>query len=72
MRSMIKWSLCSLVAAALLSPVVVRAEEAAAEESAVSASIDVPVLSAYVWRGQVLNDEGVLQPSATISKNGFA
>ena len=37
----------------------------------VSASLDVPVLSAYVWRGQVLNDEAVAQPSMTLSKSGF-
>ena len=45
-----------------------RAEEAAP----VTAALDVPVLSAYVWRGQVLNDEAVLQPSLTVSKNGFS
>lgn len=38
----------------------------------VSASLDIPVLSTYVWRGQVLNDEAVLQPSATITKGGFS
>ncbi len=55
------------------TPVASMAQEAAAEEaSTLSASIDVPVLSAYVWRGLVLNDEGVLQPSATISKGGFS
>lgn len=36
-----------------------------------SVSLDVPALSAYVWRGQVLNDEFVLQPSMTVSKGGF-
>ena len=45
-----------------------RAEEA----TPVAASLDVPVLSAYVWRGQVLNDEAVVQPGLTVSKNGFA
>jgi hypothetical protein len=32
----------------------------------------VPVLSAYVWRGQVLNDNTVIEPSLTVSKNGFS
>lgn len=44
---------------------------AADEPAALSASLDVPVLSAYVWRGQVLNDEAVVQPSMTVSKGGF-
>lgn len=38
----------------------------------VGASADVSALSAYVWRGQVLNDEAVVQPSATITKGGFS
>jgi hypothetical protein len=50
-------------------PAVTKAEEEAAE---LGASLDLPVLNAYVWRGQVLNDEAVLQPSLTVSKGGFA
>ena len=44
----------------------------AAEDVMVGASADVSVLSAYVWRGQVLNDEAVIQPAATVTKGGFA
>lgn len=44
----------------------------AAEEAEVGASLDLPVLSAYVWRGQVLTEDFVLQPSLTVSKGGFA
>lgn len=43
-----------------------------AESVPVAASADVSVLSAYVWRGQVLSDEGVVQPAMTITKGGFA
>lgn len=44
-----------------------------AEEAApVSASLDLPVLSAYVWRGQVLNNNTVIQPSLTVSKSGVS
>jgi hypothetical protein len=32
---------------------------------------DLPVLSAYVWRGQVLNDETVVQPALNIESGGF-
>jgi hypothetical protein len=45
-----------------------RAQEAAEAE----ASLSVDALSAYVWRGQVLNDEAVLQPSLTVAKGGFS
>jgi hypothetical protein len=43
----------------------------AAEDVRVGASADLTALSAYVWRGQVLNDETVVQPAATIVKGGF-
>ncbi len=34
---------------------------------AAEGSVDVAVNSMYVWRGQVLNDEAVIQPSITVS-----
>ena len=40
---------------------------AAGTSMAAEASLDAAVMSAYVWRGQVLNDEAVLQPSFTAS-----
>ncbi len=43
-----------------------------AEESELAASLDLPVLSAYVWRGQVISKDFVLQPSLTVAKGGFA
>ena len=44
-----------------------------AEEAApLSAGLDLPVLSSYVWRGQTLNDKAVVQPSLTVSKAGFS
>lgn len=40
---------------------------------AAEATLDLPVNSAYVWRGQVLNDEAVLQPSLSVSaENGLS
>lgn len=59
-----------LASLALTAPLMVRAEEAAAE--AVSASLDLPVLSGYVWRGQVINDEPVFQPTFTVAKGGLS
>jgi len=45
---------------------------ASAEEAKVTGELDLPVLSSYVWRGQVLNDQVVAQPSLTVSKYGFS
>lgn len=36
------------------------------------AGLDTAVNSAYVWRGQVLNTEAVMQPSLTVKKSGFS
>lgn len=70
MKSMMKMGLGLVAGALTVMPLVAQAEEA--EAAALSASLDVPVLSAYVWRGQVLNDEAVLQPTFSISKGGFS
>jgi hypothetical protein len=59
-----------LAATVVAGAALCRADEA--EAPAVAASLDLPVLSAYVWRGQVLNDEAVLQPSLTVSKWGLS
>ncbi len=45
-------------------------EEAAAPPVAVA--LDVPVLSAYLWRGQALDDKIVVEPSLTVSKYGLS
>jgi uncharacterized protein (TIGR02001 family) len=45
----------------------------AEDESPVSASADVSILSQYVWRGYALSDDNmVIQPSVTVSYNGFS
>lgn len=46
------------------------AEEAKASPTAVT--LDAALLSGYVWRGQVLNDELVLQPAMTVTKGVFS
>ncbi len=55
---------------ASLSTVATRAEEAQTAPKP-EVSLDLPMLNSYVWRGQVLNDKPVLQPSATINYMGF-
>lgn len=68
--SMTKKAMMGLFASALAAmPLASFAEEAA--ESDLSASVDVPVLSAYTWRGQVLVDDPVVQPTFTITKGNF-
>lgn len=42
------------------------------QPSDVSVSGDVGLYSAYVWRGQVLNDNMVVQPSVTAAKGPFS
>lgn len=69
------------VMAALLA-VVGRAQEPAAEavtateaddaESAWSATVDLAVLTGYLWRGMLINDEPVFQPSLTLDYRGFS
>ncbi len=43
-----------------------------AEESQIDVSLDLPVVSAYVWRGMEINDDWVLQPSLTLGYKGFS
>ena len=51
---------------------VVLAMMAAAPASALDGSVDLSVQSAYIWRGMVLNDRPVFQPSVTVSGGGFS
>ncbi len=60
---------CVVGAVVLMGAVSVRAEDPA---PVATASTDLSLLSGYVWRGQVLNDEAVFQPSFTLGKNGFS
>ena len=51
------------------------APEAATEEQedpAWSASVDLAVLTGYLWRGMLINDEPVFQPSLTLDVHGFS
>jgi hypothetical protein len=45
---------------------------AAFNARAADVSADLPVLSGYVWRWQVLNDEPVVQPALNVVNGGFA
>ncbi len=47
-------------------------DSAVPETSRVGVSVDLPVLSAFVWRGQVVNSDAVSQPSLTVTKGGFS
>ena len=39
---------------------------------ALDGRVDLSVQSAYIWRGMVLNDEPVFQPSVTVWSGGFS
>lgn len=69
MSKTLKKYILGLMATAVVGTAMSWAEES--EDAGASASLDVAVLSSYVWRGQVLNDEAVLQPTFGISKGGF-
>jgi len=43
-----------------------------AKTSLWSASVSAAFFGNYIWRGQLINDEPVFQPNATISYDGFA
>ncbi len=45
---------------------------APAPARALDAKLDLGVQSAYIWRGMVLNDRPVFQPSLTLSEGGLA
>ena len=57
---------------AAVAPAAVEVKPGLEAAAPVSVSVDATIASAYVWRGQVLNDEAVLQPSATIGKGAFS
>lgn len=69
MRMSIRWM--TGVMGGLLLTGVGMADEAKTEAPALAANTDLPVLSAYVWRGQVLNDEAVFQPALNMTKGGL-
>ncbi|MBI4914318.1 MAG: hypothetical protein HY825_00590 [Acidobacteria bacterium] len=56
-------------ALALLLAVAVMPLTAAAQ--GVSATADLSVQSAYIWRGMVVNDHAVFQPALTLAAHGF-
>jgi len=69
MRTTMKTGWGWMMLAMLVGAGTARGEDAA---PAVTASTDLSVLSGYVWRGQVLNNQAVFQPSFTVGKNGFS
>jgi uncharacterized protein (TIGR02001 family) len=61
----------AVVAAALILAAVAPAGRAAAEEGT-SAGVDLAYAERYIWRGIPVNDQGVFQPSFTLSGGGFS
>lgn len=63
-----KRSIVTLILTALALVGLVAAAHAEVEKSA---SADVSVMSNYVWRGQKLSDDWVIQPSISLGYGGF-
>jgi hypothetical protein len=51
---------------------VVMVDQGQADAGAVEVTAEAALLSAYVWRGQVLNNDFVIQPQLTMAKNGLS
>ncbi len=62
----------SLIFAAIALVMVMGIAPAASAEVEKSASADASVMSNYVWRGQKLSDDWVVQPSVTFGYGGFS
>ncbi len=63
---------CVLVLVGLLANRT-RGQDAEAESPAwIGGSVDLAVLSGYLWHGILINDEPVLQPALTLEVKGFA
>ncbi|MFA7256204.1 MAG: TorF family putative porin [Kiritimatiellales bacterium] len=69
MKKLIFTAAIGIVAGLVFAQDVVMVEQ---QPSDVSVSADVGLYSAYVWRGQVLNDNMVVQPSVTAAKGPFS
>ena len=66
MRKVTCMMLCSILAG---STTLFAAED---EKIPVTVTGDLALQNSYVWRGQVINDEAVLQPAVTATKGGFS
>ena len=60
----------TVLTAAVLALACVLAGPARAQDE-VAVSVGADIVSDYVWRGQVMNDDGALQPWADVGYGGF-
>ncbi len=60
------WSVAALVGAGLLGGA------SAVQAEGVGVEVGTDIVSKYIWRGQLLTDDPVLQPSVTLSYGNFA
>jgi len=57
---------------AILLTATLLAVTAATPAAALDGSVDLSVQSAYIWRGMVVNDRPVFQPSVRVNEGGFS
>lgn len=66
---MVAWVMCSLGSMAMGAD---EAIPAAADKPALGVNISAAFMSKYIWRGQLLNDDYVFQPSAGLSYGNWS
>ncbi|MCF7854819.1 MAG: MipA/OmpV family protein [Candidatus Pacebacteria bacterium] len=62
----------ALIKRTALAAMVLVSAAVVAEERPVTIELGVDAVSNYVWRGQLLTDDPVLQPSVTVGYKGFS
>jgi uncharacterized protein (TIGR02001 family) len=75
MKKMMSWGMAVVLAAGVAGAQTEVDETAVVTEkdsSEVSVSAEVAVASAYVWRGQVYNNDAVIQPQVTVAQYGIS
>ena len=66
-------AVCLVTGSAFAQDGVVIVDQGAIYSSSMTeASMEVALASAYIWRGQVINNDAVIQPQITLSQYGFS
>ncbi|HEY5653920.1 MAG TPA: TorF family putative porin [Pontiella sp.] len=73
MKKMMTVSMVALMAAGIVSAQeMVIVNQGSSQGADVEVTAEAALVSSYVWRGQVLNNDAVLQPQLTVEKNGVS
>jgi len=73
MKKAVIAAVCLVTGSTFAQGGVVMVDQGAIYSSSMTeASMEVAVASAYIWRGQVINNDAVIQPQITLSQYGFS